>query len=67
MAGFGWDYPPGTPGPRRYDVDLRCTADGCPLDGAAIRGTVTEELGATYIDPEECPGCGASGPDLKIV
>jgi hypothetical protein len=59
---FGWDYPPGMPGPRKEEVDVRCRNKDCPgltdEDYFVFPAILTTDLGAGDLDPEECPECG---------
>lgn len=56
-SGFGWHYPPGTPGP--YSEQMRVECPSCETE-VAISYTV--ELGAGFVEPEECPACGEPFP-----
>ena len=65
-AGFGWFYPPGTPGPSRTTVDLVCVNPDCPTvqDGEPERseGVLETDLGTSYLlgrAEDGCPVCGA--------
>lgn len=33
--------------------------DDCPRAGEPFEGEASDELGTTYVDPEECPTCGS--------
>lgn len=52
-SGFGWHYPPGTPGPESRAVEITC-----PNCETVQHATIYSELGATELIPDECPGCG---------
>lgn len=56
--GFGWHYPPGTPGPTRTAATARCSE--C---GETREITIETDLGATFYLPEESPCCGAEWSD----
>lgn len=57
-SGFGWHYPPGTPGPRTTPYSLTCGSCGKQVDAV-----LHEELGTSSLDPEECPACGEPWDD----
>lgn len=56
----GW-YPPGTPGPRRTTVELRCLNPSCDAAGDYVEVDAITELGTTYLandDESRCQECG---------
>lgn len=56
--GFGWHYPPGTPGPHSEQAQARC------LECDEVQTIETYwELGSTEWIPAECPLCGGSWSD----
>ena len=59
-AGFGWDYPPGMPGPHTETVEIECQS------GHTFTTAATTELGGTFLEQEECPECGLTGDDLEV-
>jgi hypothetical protein len=60
MGGFGWDYPPGTPPASVYADEMECAECG---ESRSVR--IVTELGATWIEPEETPCCGAEWKEEK--
>jgi rRNA maturation protein Nop10 len=51
--GFGWHYPPGTPGPRSEPRTFKCAECDNVYDGQIIY-----DLGTADLVPESCPECG---------
>jgi|1185.fasta_scaffold34821_6 hypothetical protein len=52
--GFGWHYPPGTPGPRTVHGSVTC--EDCEYQGGA---KLIHDLGTADLVPEVCPSCGS--------
>lgn len=59
--GFGWDYPPGTPGPTSETVLVSCSE--CDHEQVV---TYWADLGTGGYDPEECPVCGGPWDDEQV-
>ncbi len=56
MTDFGWDLPPGTPGPRMIAEDMYC-----PDCGATWTSDGCDHLGGWMADDPDCPTCGTHG------